>query len=159
MWKTKVFHASFFSARADKPEVISISILLFCSIGMISPARMHPYWTLLLHRDYFTPVRCISIWLFCSTGIISPGRMHLYLALLFHRDYFARLNASLSDSFAPQGLLYPGQMHLYRTLLCRRDYFARPDASHHWKAIAENISARPFRQIQRHWSKCRDGRL
>ena len=38
-------------------------------------------------------------------------------------------------------------MHLYRALLCRRDYFARPDASHHWKAIAKNISAGPFRQI------------
>ena len=38
-------------------------------------------------------------------------------------------------------------MHLYRALLFRRDYFARPDASHHWKAIAKNISARPFRQI------------
>ena len=28
------------------------------------------------------------------------------------------------------------------------DDFGRPDASHHWKAIAKNISARPFRQIQ-----------
>ena len=53
----------------------------------------------------------------------------------------------LSGSFVPQGLLYPGQMHLCRALLCRRDYFARPDVSHHWKAIAKNISARPFRQI------------
>ena len=40
----------------------------------ISAARMHLYRTLLLHRDYFTPVRCISIWLFCSTGIFRlPG--------------------------------------------------------------------------------------
>ena len=73
--------------------------------------------------------------------------MHLCLALLFRRDYFARLNASLSGSFVPQGLFYPGQMHLYLALLFRRDYFARPDASHHWKAIAKNISAKPFRQI------------
>ena len=112
MWKTKVFHASFFSARADKTEVISISILLFCSIGMISPDRMYPYWIL-----------------FAPQGLLYPGQMHLYLALLFHRDYFARLNASLLDSFAPQGLLYPGQMHLYLALLFHRDYFARLNAS------------------------------
>mgnify|MGYP006934783215 CR=1 FL=1 len=93
----------------DKFEFISISILLFSSIGMISAARMHLYLALLFHRDYFTPVRCISIWLFCSTGIISPGWMHLYLALLFHRDYFARPDASLSDSFAPQGLFRPAE--------------------------------------------------
>ena len=92
MWKTKVFHASFFSARADKTEVISISILLFSSIGMISAERMHPYWTLLLHRDYFTPVRCIPDLLFCSTGITLP-----------------RSDASLSGSFAPQGLFRPAE--------------------------------------------------
>ena len=85
--------------------------------------------------------------------------MHLYLALLVHRDYFARLDASLSGSFVPQGLLYPGQMHLYLALLCRRDYFARPDASHHWKAIAKNISARPFRQIPIHHVRVRSIRL
>ena len=84
---------------------------------------------------------------FCATGIISTGQMHLYLAFLFHRDYFDRLNASLSGSFVPQGLLYPGQMHLYLALQFHRDDFARPDASHHWKAIAKNISARPFRQL------------
>ena len=99
-------------------------------------------------QGLFRPPGCISIGLFCSTGITSTDRMHLYRTLLLHRDYFDRPDASLSDSFAPQGLLYPGQMHLYLALLCRRDYFARPDASHHWKAIAKNISARPFRQIQ-----------
>ena len=70
---------------------------------------MHLYRTLLLHRDYFTPVRCISIWLFCSTGIISTARMHLYRTLLLHRDYFAQLNASLSGSFVPQGLFRPAE--------------------------------------------------
>ena len=84
-----------------------ISVGLFCAAGIISPARMHLYLSLLFHRDYFTPAGCISIWLFCSTGIISPGRMHLYLALLCLRDYFARLNASLSGSFVPQGLFRP----------------------------------------------------
>ena len=130
-----------------------LSSLIFCSIGIISPGRMHLYLALLFHRDYFArldaslsgsfvpqglfhPAECISIWLFCSTGITLP-----------------RLNASLSGSFVPQGLLYPGWMHLYRALLCRRDYFGRPDASHHWKAIAKNISARPFRRIQVCWCR------
>ena len=83
-----------------------ISILLFCSTGIISAGRMHLYLALLLHKDYFhrsnaslacfflpqgsfPPVKCISILLFCSTKIISAGRMHLYLALFFHRDDFA----------------------------------------------------------------------
>ena len=100
-------------------------------------------------QGLFRPAGFISILLFCSTGIILAGRIHLYLALLFHRDYFGRPDSSLSRSFVPQGLFCPGQMHLYLALLYRRDYFARPDASHHhWKAIAENISARPFRQLQ-----------
>ena len=154
-----------------------LSILLFCTTGMISAGRMHLYLPLLLHRDdfcrpdaslsssfapqrLFPPVGCISIFLFCSTGItlpwpdsslscsflpqgwflppgcisillfystgiISAARMHLYLALLLHKDYFRRPNASLSCSFLPQGWFRPGQM--------------RP--------IAENISARPFRQL------------
>ncbi len=37
----------------DKLEFISISILLFSSIEMISAARMHLYLALLFHRDYF----------------------------------------------------------------------------------------------------------
>ena len=69
-----------------------ISILLFCSTGIISTSRMHLYPALLLHRDYFDrpdaslsgsfapqglfrPVRCISILLFCSTGITSTGQI------------------------------------------------------------------------------------
>ena len=126
---------------------------------------MHLCRALLCRRDYFArPDASLSV-PFVPQGLLYPGRMHLYLALLFHRDYFARPNASLSGSFVPQGLfrpaecisvglfcstgiISPAQMHLCRALLCRRDYFARPDASHHWKAIAKNISARPFRQIQ-----------
>ena len=129
-----------------KLELINISVWLFCSTGIISTGRMHLYRALLLHRDYFTPVRCISIGLFCSTGIISTGQMHLYLALLLHRDYFHRSDASLSCSFVPQGLFPPagcisiflfcstgiistGRMHLYLSLFFHRDYFRRPDAS------------------------------
>ena len=84
-----------------------ISILLFCSTGIISSGRMHLYLALLSHRDYFDrpdaslpssfvtqglfpPAECISILLFCSTGIILP-----------------RPDASLSCSFVPQGLFLP----------------------------------------------------
>ena len=108
------------------PPAGFISILLFCSSGIISAGRMHLYLPLLLHRDYFhrldaslspsfvpqglfPPVKCISIFLFCSTGIISAGQIHLYLALLFHRDYFRRPDSSLSRAFAPQGLFPPSK--------------------------------------------------
>ncbi len=70
-----------------------ISILLFCSTGIISAGQMHPYLALLLHRDYFhrpvsslscsfvpqglfLPSEFILILLFCSAGIISAGRFH-----------------------------------------------------------------------------------
>ena len=101
-----------------------ISILLFCSTGIISAGRMHLYLALFFHRDYFRrsdaslsssfasqglflPVGFIPSLLFCSTGIIYAGRMHLYLPLLLHRDYFHRPDASLPSSFVPQGLFRP----------------------------------------------------
>ena len=104
------------------PEIIPV--VLICTAGIISAARMHPQLALLLHRDYFCrsdsslsssfapqglfpPPGFISTFLFCPTGIISTGRIHLYLALFFHRDYFDRPNASLSCSFVPQGLFLP----------------------------------------------------
>ena len=138
------------------PEIIPV--VLICTAGIISAARIHLYLALLLHRDYFgrsnaslscsfvtqglfRPARCISILLFCSTGIISAGRIHPYLPLLSHRDYFRRSNASLSCSFLPQGLFPPpgcisiflfcstgiisaARIHLYLPLLSHRDYFA-----------------------------------
>ena len=106
-----------------------ISILLFCSTGIISAVRIHLYLAFLFHRDYFAPAGCISILLFCFTGIISADRMHLYLALLLHRDYFRRSDSSPACFFAPQGLFCSGRMHLYLPLLLHRDYFHRPDAS------------------------------
>ena len=135
-----------FAPQGLFPPAECISILLFCSTGIISAGRMHLYLALLLHRDYFcrsdsspacffapqglfTPAGFISILLFCSTGIISAGRMHLYLALLLHRDYFDRSDSSLPSSFAPQGLFCPGWMHLYLPLLLHRDYFCRSDSS------------------------------
>ena len=74
--------------------------------------------------------------------------MHPWLALLFHRDYFAPVRCISVWLFCSTGIISTGWMHLYLVLLCRRDYFGRPDASHHWKAIAKNISARPFCQLQ-----------
>ena len=104
------------------PEIIPV--VLICTAGIISAARIHPCLSLLSHRDYFRrpdsslscsfapqglfpPAECIPSLLFCSTGIISASRMHLYLALLFHRDYFRRPDSSLPYSFAPQGLFPP----------------------------------------------------
>ena len=106
------------------PEIIPV--VLICTAGIISAARIHLYLALLLHRDYFRrsdaslscfsvpqglfpAAGCISILLFCYTGIISTGQMHLYLAFLFHRDYFRQPNASLSCSFVPQGLVPPAE--------------------------------------------------
>ena len=108
------------------PPVECISILLFCSTGIISAARIHPRLALLFHRDYFCrpdsspacsfvtqglfrPAECISSLLFSSTGMISATRMHLYLPLLSHRDYFRRSDSSLSSSFAPQRLFPPAE--------------------------------------------------
>ena len=101
-----------------------ISILLFCSAGIISTGRIHLYLALFLLRDYFgqpdsslpcsfssqglfRPAGFISILLFFSSGIISAGRIHLYLALFLHRDYFGRPDSSLSCSFSSQGLFRP----------------------------------------------------
>ena len=108
------------------PPAGCISILLFCSTGIISTGQMHLYLPLLLHRDYFRrsdsslsrsfvtqglfpPVGCIPAFLFYPTGITSAGRMHLYLPLLSHRDYFCQPDASLSCSFVPQGLFRPAK--------------------------------------------------
>ena len=93
--------------QEEKLEFISISILLFSSIGMISAARMHLYRTLLFHRDYFDRPDASLSDSFAPQGLLYPGQMHLYLALLCRRDYFARLDASLSGSFVPQGLFRP----------------------------------------------------
>ena len=106
----------------------------FCSTGIISTARIHPWLPLLFHRDYFghpdsspacsfvpqglfPPARFISSLLFCSTGIISTDRIHLYLALFFHRDYFHRPDSSLACSFLPQGLFPPARF-ISSSLFC-----------------------------------------
>ena len=120
-----------------------ISVLLFCSTGIIST-----------RSD--ASLACS----FSPQGLFRPGQMHLYPALLLRRDYFDRPDASLSFSFSPQGLFRPagcisiflffttgiistGRMHLYLALLLHRDYFDRSDTS----PLAESISARPCRSI------------
>ena len=45
--------SSSFAPQGLFPPVGFISILLFCSTGIISAARMHPQLALLFHRDYF----------------------------------------------------------------------------------------------------------
>ena len=106
-----------------------ISILLFCSTGIISAGRMHLYLALLLHRDYFgRPVASLSD-SFAPQGLFRPGRMHLYLALLFHRDYFTPVGCISILLFCSTRIISPGQMHLYLALLFHRDYFHRSDAS------------------------------
>ncbi len=126
------------------PEIIPV--VLICTAGIISVARMHLYLPLLLHRDYFRrsnaslscsfapqglfpPAGFISILLFCYTEIISAGQMHLYLALLLHRDYFAPAKCISISRFCSTGMISAGRMHLYLPLLLHRDYFQRPDAS------------------------------
>ena len=126
------------------PEIIPV--VLICTAGIISAARIHLYLALFFHRDYFAPARCISIFLFCFTGIISAGRMHPQLALLLHRDYFCLPDASLSCSFVTQGLFPPAgfiptllfcstgiistaRIHPQLALLFHRDYFGQPNES------------------------------
>ena len=104
------------------PEIIPV--VLICTAGIISAARIHPQLALFFHRDdfhrpdaslpssfapqgLFPPVGFIPSLLFFTTGIISAARMHLYLALLLHRDYLRRPDSSLSCSFVPQGLFRP----------------------------------------------------
>ena len=44
-----------FAPQGLFPSAKCISILLFCSTGIISTGRIHPQLALLLHRDYFRP--------------------------------------------------------------------------------------------------------
>ena len=120
-----------------------IPSLLFSFTGIISTCHMHPCLAFLFHRDYFSrPDASLSCAL-SPQGLFRPSQTHLYIALLFHRDYFSRPDASLSCAFSPQGLLGPGQMHPYLAFLRHTDYFAPV----RYVPIAENISARPFRQL------------
>ena len=149
-----------------------LSILLFCTTGMISAGRMHLYLPLLHHRDYSAPAGFIPTLLFCSTEIISAGRMHLYLPLLLHKDYFRRPNASLSSSFAPQGWFPPvkcisnllfsstgiisaARMHLYLALFLHRDDFApvRCVSSLRTSLSGHSVNFR-FKQFSTHLFHC-----
>ena len=135
-----LFHRDYFAPAG------CISILLFCSTGIILLRSDASLSSSFASQGLFPPAGCISIFLFCFTGIISASRMHLYLAFFFHRDYFRWPNTSLSSSFVPQGLFRPtrcisiflfcstgiissGRMHLYLPLLSHRDYFRQSDSS------------------------------
>ena len=84
-----------------------ISILLFCSTGIISPRSNASLSCCFLPQGLFRPTECIPAFLFFPTGIISTSRIHLCLALLLHRDYSDRPDSSLASSFSPQGLFRP----------------------------------------------------
>ena len=96
-----------------------ISILLFCSTGIISTGQLHLYLALLLHRDYFDrsdaslsdsfvpqglfrPAGCIPIWLFCFTGIISTCQIEILPEFLIFFQllhfYFSLLDVELPFS-------------------------------------------------------------
>ena len=126
------------------PEIIPV--VLICTAGIISAARMHLYLPLFHHGDYFRrpdaslsssfapqglfrPPGFIPSLLFCSTGIISTDQMHPCLPLLLHRDYFAPSGCISIFLFCFTGIISTGRMHLYLPLLLHRDYFHRPDAS------------------------------
>ena len=113
-----------FSPQGLFPPVGCISILLFCSTGIILSRPDVSLSCSFSPQGLFPPVGCISILLFCSTGII-----------------LSRPDVSLSCSFAPQGLFLPpgcisillfcstkiisaGRMHLYLALFFHRDDFA-----------------------------------
>ena len=123
-----------------------ISILLFCSTGIIFSQPDASLACSFSPQGLFRSVGFISILLICSTGIISAGQIHLYLAFFLHRDYFGQPDSSLSCSFSPQGLFRParfisillffssgiisvGRIHLYLALFLHRDYFGQPDSS------------------------------
>ena len=131
------------------------------TFGCLSAWGMYPDLKKFLSRDYFgrpnsflscsfspqglfRPAGFISILLFCATGIISASRIHLYLALFLRRDYFGQPDSSLSCSFSPQGLFRPAGF-ISILLFCSAGIISpRSDTS----PLAENISARPFRQFK-----------
>ena len=134
---------TFFVFGFNKPELISISFWFFCSTGIISTSRLHLYLAFLIHGDYFGRLDSSPSCSFSPQGLLFPGQMHLYLAFLFLRDYFHRPDASLACSFAPQRLFPPARC-ISILLFCSTGIISpRSDMS----PIAENISARPFRQL------------
>ena len=52
--------SSFFPQGLFRPAGF-ISVLLFCSAGIISTGRMHLYLAVFFHRDYFAPIRHVPL--------------------------------------------------------------------------------------------------
>ena len=59
--------------QEEKSEFISISILLFSSLGIISLGRMHLYLALLFHRDYFARLDASLSGSFVPQGLFRPA--------------------------------------------------------------------------------------
>ena len=64
----------FFAPQGLFRPVGCISILLFCSTGIISTGRMHLYLALLLHRDYFARSDASLSYSFVPQGLLRPVR-------------------------------------------------------------------------------------
>ena len=120
-----------------------ISILLFCSTGIISADKIHLYLAFLFHRDYFSRQDSSLSRFSVPQGLFRPDQMHLYLAFLFHRDYFNRPDSSLSCHFVPQGLFRPARCIPAFLFYSAGIISPRLDTS----PIAETISTRPFHQL------------
>ena len=118
------------SAVHPQTELISISILLFCSTEITLPRSDASLSCSFAPQGLFRPTECIPVFLFFTTGITLP-----------------RSDASLSCFSVPQGLfrsagfisiflffttriISPGQMHPSPALFHQRDYFGRSDKSH-----------------------------
>ena len=134
----------FFSPQGLFRPAGFIFILLLCATGIISASQIHLYLALFLRRDYFSQPDSSLSCSFSPQGLFRLGQMHLYLALLLYRDYFNRPDSSLSGFSVPQGLFQPpGFIPIW--LFCSAGIISpRSDTS----PIAENISARPFRQFK-----------
>ena len=106
-----------------------ISILLFCSTGIISATRIHPQLAFLFHRDYFDRPNSSPACFFVPQGLLCPSQIHLYLALLFHRDYFAPVRFISIWLFCATGIISTDRIHPQLAFFFRRDYFHWPDSS------------------------------
>ena len=148
----------------DKDAVIKIAVGITTERYTILAEQIridqHLYLALLLHRDYFTRPDSSLSRSFVPQGLFRPAGCIPDLLFFITRIIFSRPDASLACSFVPQGLFPParfissllfcstgiisaGQIHPCLAFLFRRDYFIPV----RYVPIAENISARPFRQL------------
>ena len=66
--------SGFFAPQGLFRPARCISVLLFCSTGIISPGQMHLYPAFLLHRDYFGRLNASLSCSFVPQGLFRPVR-------------------------------------------------------------------------------------